>query len=103
MRREPPPHHYVGPKERYEGAKHLWENEESLKKYLKKLKELMEPTKDLPRRICMDLWTPAEKAIHAALQEVEKVGADTRLTMAGLKLTEAQRLVADFVDGKDIL
>lgn len=60
----------------------------------------MEVNKDLPRRIRMDLWTPAEKAIHNALQEVEKIGADVKLTNAGAKLLEAQRLVADFVDSK---
>lgn len=54
----------------------------------------------MPRRIRMDLWTPAEVAIHNALQEVEKMGADVRLTNAGAKLLEAQRLVADFVDSK---
>lgn len=53
----------------------------------------------VPRRIRMDLWTPAEKAIHDAMQEVEKMEADVRLTNAVLKLSEAQRLVADFIDG----
>lgn len=56
-----------------------------------------------PRRIYMEQWTPAERAIHDALVEVEKMPADTRLTMAGVKLDEAQRLVADFVDGKNPL
>jgi hypothetical protein len=60
----------------------------------------MEPTKDLPRRIRMDLWTPAERAIHDALQEVEKAGAHPLLTKATMLLSDAQRAVADFVDGK---
>lgn len=42
---------------------------------------------------------PAEKAIHEAMQEVEKVGADIRLTNAIVKLGEAKELVADFIDG----
>jgi hypothetical protein len=63
--------------------------------------ENVKTTKDLPRRIQMEHWVPAEKAIHEALQVVEKMPADTRLTMAGLKLTEAQWLVADFIDGEN--
>lgn len=43
--------------------------------------------------------TPAEKAIYDAVQEVEKMGADTRLTNAVVKLAEARESVADFVDG----
>lgn len=42
---------------------------------------------------------PAEKAIYDAMQEVEKVGADTRLTDAVVKLTEAKELVANYIDG----
>lgn len=42
---------------------------------------------------------PAEKAIHVAMQEVEKAGADTRLTNAVVKLSEAKDWVSDFVDG----
>lgn len=53
---------------------------------------------DFPRRNRLDLNTPAEKAIYDAIQEVEKVGADTRLTGAVIKLSEARNLVADFVD-----
>lgn len=51
----------------------------------------------------MEQWTPAEKAIYDALQEVERMPADTRLTMAVVKLQEAHKFVADFVDGKDPL
>ena len=54
---------------------------------------------DFPRRNRLDLNTPAEKAIYDAIQEVEKVGADTRLTGAVIKLSEARNLVADFIDG----
>lgn len=52
-----------------------------------------------PRRNRVDLFTPAEKAIYDAVQEVEKAGADVRLTHAVIKLSEARDLVADFVDG----
>jgi hypothetical protein len=53
---------------------------------------------DFPRRNRLDLNTPAEKAIYDAIQEVEKIGADVKLTEAVIKLNEARSLVADFVD-----
>jgi len=51
-----------------------------------------------PRRSRLDLNTPAELAIHNAIQEVEKIGADIRLTNAQIKLQEAKDLVSDFID-----
>lgn len=53
---------------------------------------------ETPRRIRLDLMTPAELAIYNATQEVEKIGADVRLTHAVIKLQEARELVADFID-----
>ena len=53
---------------------------------------------DFPRRSQLDQCTPAELAIYAAMDEVEKVGSDSRLTDAITKLFEARNLVADFVD-----
>lgn len=44
--------------------------------------------------------TSAEKAIYDAMQEVEKVGADVRLTEAVMLLAKAKDLVADYVDEK---
>jgi hypothetical protein len=55
---------------------------------------------EIPRRNQMDLYTPAELAIYRAIEEVERAGADIRLTDASIKLQEAQSLVADFVDSK---
>lgn len=55
---------------------------------------------EIPRRNRMDLWTPAEKAIQAAVDEVEKAGASEKLTKAVLLLSEARSLVADHVEGK---
>ena len=49
----------------------------------------------------MDLWTPAERAIYDAVQVVETVGADLRLTDAVRYLDLARRSVAAFVDGGD--
>jgi hypothetical protein len=46
----------------------------------------------------MDLWTPAELAIHNAIQEVEKMPASPILTNAVIKLIEAQNEVADYLD-----
>lgn len=84
---------------RYDSCKHLWENREALDLYLKRLKELMEQN-ETPRRVRMDLWTPAEKAIYDAMQEVEKAGPDVRLTDAVILLKQAMDKVGDFVDGK---
>jgi hypothetical protein len=53
---------------------------------------------DPPRRIRMDQWTPAEKAIHAAMQEVEKMPAATQLTEAVILLGQAKDKVSDWVD-----
>jgi hypothetical protein len=53
---------------------------------------------ETPRRNRLDLYTPAETAIHLAIQEVEKAGADVKLTQAVQKLIEAKELVSDYVD-----
>jgi len=50
---------------------------------------------EIPRRIRIDLFCPAEHAIHAAQQVVEEMGADVRLTKAGDLLAQARELVAD--------
>ena len=53
---------------------------------------------EIPRRNRLDLNIPAEKAIHNAMQEVEKVGANVKLTEAITLLAKAKDLVADYVD-----
>lgn len=53
---------------------------------------------DFPRRNNLTYLTPAETAIWNAIQEIEKLGADVRLTEAIVKLQEAREWVADFVD-----
>lgn len=55
---------------------------------------------EIPRRNRLDLNTPAEKAIYEAIQEVEKVGADTKLTEVIVMLGKARNLLSDYVDGK---
>lgn len=57
-------------------------------------------TMDIPRRNRIDLNTPAELAIRKACEEVEKIGADIRLTDAVNLLHQAREKVADFLDGK---
>ena len=52
----------------------------------------------IPRRIRTDLYTPAEKAIYDAMQKVEEMPADERLTEAVMLLEQAQNKVADYVD-----
>lgn len=54
---------------------------------------------DVPRRNDMPRWTPAERAIYDATQAVEAAGAHPLLTDAVILLDQAQRKVADFVDG----
>jgi hypothetical protein len=53
---------------------------------------------DIPRRIRIDLFTPAEKAIFDAVQVVEQAGAHPLLTDAVILLGQAREKVADFVD-----
>jgi hypothetical protein len=55
---------------------------------------------EIPRRNRLDLSTPAEKAIYDAMQEVEKLPADVKLTEAVTLLAKAKDLVSDFVDAK---
>ncbi len=55
---------------------------------------------DSPRRNRLDLNTPAEKTIYFAMQEVEKMGADIKLTEAITLLSNARNLVADYIDNK---
>ena len=52
----------------------------------------------IPRRVRIDLNTPAEKSIYDAIQEVEKVGADVRLTEVVILLGKAKNLLADYID-----
>lgn len=53
----------------------------------------------VPRRCRVDLATPAETAIRAAMAAVESAGCDLRLTSALCALEQALSRVADFVDG----
>jgi hypothetical protein len=54
---------------------------------------------EIPRRNQINRWTAAERAIAAAVEEVERAGADVRLTDAVVLLGEARQSVADYVDG----
>jgi len=55
---------------------------------------------EIPRRIRLDLNNAAELAIHNAIQEVEKLGADIRLTNAVIKLQQAKEDVSNYVDAQ---
>lgn len=52
----------------------------------------------VPRRNRIDLNTPAEMAIRAAVDAVEILRADSRLTEIVLMLDRAREKLADFVD-----
>lgn len=54
---------------------------------------------DIPRRNKIDCWTPAELAIGLAMETVEKMAADERLTDAILLLASAKHSVADYLEG----
>lgn len=52
----------------------------------------------IPRRNDIQLRFPAEITISSAIQEVETLGCDTRLTEAVVMLGEAMALVSGFLD-----
>lgn len=54
---------------------------------------------NISRRNKLFEFVPAEKAIWDAVQLVEDMGADVRLTNAINLLNQAREQVADFVDG----
>lgn len=54
-----------------------------------------------PRRNRLDLCTPAELAIRAAVEAVEAAGAHPLLTDAVILLQQAREKVADFVELPD--
>ena len=58
----------------------------------------MQMVDGLPRRIRYECFTPAEIAIYDAVQAVEAMPADTRLTEAVVLLQQARDKVADYVD-----
>lgn len=55
---------------------------------------------EIPRRVRIDKLTPVERAIYDVMLEVEKMGADERLTRAVTLLSDARSAVADYVDGQ---
>lgn len=55
---------------------------------------------NITRRNKLYLNIPAELAIWNAMQEIEKLPPDVRLTNACNKLQEAKELVSDFIDDK---
>lgn len=58
----------------------------------------MKMVNGFPRRARLDLHTPAETAIHLAVQVVESAGAHVLLTDAVILLQQARDKVADFVE-----
>jgi len=50
----------------------------------------------------LDLYMPAEMAMHNAIQEIETMGADVRLTNAQILIQQAKDLVAEFIIEKNI-
>ena len=56
---------------------------------------------EIPRRIQLEKFTPAELAIYKAVEAVEALPPDVRLTEAVNLLQKARDRVADYVDGVD--
>lgn len=56
------------------------------------------PENKFPRRACIYLLAPAEKSVWDAVQTVEKLGADVRLTEAVVLLQQAREKLADYFD-----
>lgn len=56
---------------------------------------------EIPRRCRLDLMTPAELAITAAMGAVEEAGASPALTDAVILLGKARDRVADHVDATE--
>ena len=46
----------------------------------------------------MQEWQPSEKAIMDAVDMVEEMGADVKLTDAVIKLSEAKELVSQYIE-----
>jgi len=55
---------------------------------------------DFPRRNRLDLNTPTELAIHEAIQQIERMPANEKLTEAVVILIKAKSLVSDYVDSE---
>jgi hypothetical protein len=62
------------------------------------MKQALYCKNEIPRRNRLDLNNPAEKAICNAIEEVEKVGADAKLTDVVVMLVKAKDLLSDYVD-----
>ncbi len=58
--------------------------------------------KNQQRRIRLDLMHPVEKMITETKWELEKLGADEKLTKATILLSEAKDLISDFIDERDV-
>ena len=61
----------------------------------------MENQNEVPRRAKKWLWHIAELIIYYAIQEVEKMGADEKLTDAVNYLLKAKDSVSDYIDSKN--
>ena len=53
---------------------------------------------DIPRRNQLNKCTIQELAIYKAIELVEKLGADEKLTRAVMLLSEAKDIVSDYID-----
>lgn len=50
------------------------------------------------RRVHLNFQVPAETAIFKAMEEIENLGADEKLTDAIMKLSEVRTLISDYID-----
>lgn len=62
------------------------------------IKSIVKNSNTNPRRFNLAFCSISELAIKKAMQEVEKLGADDKLTEAIMLLTDAHTIVSDFID-----
>lgn len=62
------------------------------------IKSIVKNSNTNPRRFNLAFCSASELAIKKAMQEVERLGADDKLTEAIMLLTDAHTIVSDFID-----
>ena len=63
-----------------------------------KIKSIVKNSNTNKRRFNLAFCSASELAIKKAMQEVEKLGADDKITEAIMLLTDAHTIVSDFID-----
>lgn len=62
----------------------------------------MDENNNIPRRAMLTTMVPAELGIHEAVNKIELLGADERLTNAINLMWQAKEMISDYVDENGI-